>query len=99
MRKANARLNVTLDPEVLEVLNAECQKLGISRSAYISMACLQKMQSDKAIGMLPALLKPMAQLLENLTSDESLTALKSAELKELVDTISSSSDISSDAVG
>ena len=49
--------NISLPNEVMERLDKESKKLGLNRSAYISMALNEKWRNDEVIKVIPELSK------------------------------------------
>lgn len=61
--------NISLPDKVMERLDKESEALGLSRSAYISMALNQLWKSEEAIKAIPEL-KRLADKLEALDPKE-----------------------------
>jgi hypothetical protein len=55
MARAGKRIQVQLTPAVYEVLGQESEKLGISRSAYISMLIMKNKTESSAVEFLSTL--------------------------------------------
>lgn len=91
-KRKQCRMNLTLDPAVMRQLEIESEKVGISKSAFVSLALMQKFSSDKALSVLPEMMQQTTKLLKSLSSDDALTVLKSSELKSLVDSVSEASE-------
>jgi len=53
--------NISLPEDVRERLDEEAKKLGLNRSAYVSMALMQKWQQDDAMNSLPSILEALKQ--------------------------------------
>lgn len=49
-------VNVSLPAEVIERLDMESKKLGLNRSAYVSMTLNKMWQQDDAIRLMPKLI-------------------------------------------
>lgn len=50
------KLSITMDEELLKKVDEEAKKMYLSRSAFISLSVVQKMQQDSALDLLPKLL-------------------------------------------
>lgn len=53
--------NISLPEDVRDRLDEEAKKLGLNRSAYVSMALMQKWQQDDAMNSLPSILEVLKQ--------------------------------------
>ena len=58
------RINISLNEDLLKQIDVQAKKMNVSRSAYISNACSQKMQSDNFMNYLPGLVKAMNKAIE-----------------------------------
>ena len=63
------RINLTIDENLLKQLDEQANKMHISRSAYISVAISQKIQSDETLKALPELIKLAQKGLEGELKD------------------------------
>lgn len=58
------KINITLDKELIEKIDAEASKKYVSRSAYIAFAVSQKIQSDNMLDNMPELLQALKSAME-----------------------------------
>lgn len=61
---AKVKANLSFDSELLQQIKQEAEKKGVSLSGYISFVCSEKMDQNKAIGV-------MGELLEQVKKQES----------------------------
>lgn len=54
---AKVRANLSFDSELLVQMKQEADKKGVSLSGYISFVCAEKMDTNKAIGVMGELLE------------------------------------------
>ncbi len=60
------KLSITMDEELLKKVDEQAKKMYLSRSAFISLSVVQKMQQDSALDLLPKLLVALeSQDIEN----------------------------------
>ena len=58
------KINITLDKELIEKIDAEASKKYVSRSAYIAFAVSQKIQSDNMLDNMPELMQTIRSAVE-----------------------------------
>ncbi len=64
------RINFNINDELLAKVDAKAKELSVNRTAYISMAVSQKLQSDDMVKALPELYTAMKSLGEKLKNEE-----------------------------
>lgn len=69
---AKIRVNLSMDSELHEQIKAEADRKGVSVSGYISFVVAEKMEQNKAIGV-------MGELLEQVKVQEAKEKEKQAE--------------------
>lgn len=63
--KMNAqRVSITLPPEVIKQIDAECDALGIARSTYILLAVQFKLRSDTMMRDMPGMMVQAAEMMK-----------------------------------
>lgn len=63
--KMNAqRVSITLPPEVIKQIDAECDALGIARSTYILLAVQSKLRSDTMMRDMPGMMVQAAEMMK-----------------------------------
>lgn len=63
--KMNAqRVSITLPPEVIKQIDAECEALGIARSTYILLAVQSKLRSDTMMRDMPGMMVQAAEMMK-----------------------------------
>lgn len=73
------RLSISLNKELVKVLDNVCENTGLTRSGYISLAIRQKINNDKAIQELPSLLNELNKIN---CSIQDYNELKKTELEQ-----------------
>lgn len=74
------RINITISEELVRQVDERAKAMFISRSAYISTALAQKMQSDDAMKMLPEVAKTMQTAMDMMKQGKDPSAaLKAVE--------------------
>ena len=58
------RININISDDLLKQIDEKAKALFVSRSAYITLALVQKMQNDSVLDTMPSLVK-MAQQAQN----------------------------------
>ena len=58
------KINITLDKELIEKIDAEASKKYVSRSAYIAFAVSQKIQADNMLDNMPELMQTIRAAVE-----------------------------------
>ena len=56
------KFNVSMSPELYAKLEAACAEMGVTRSAFISFAVSQLINTQRVTGQLPELLEAVKQL-------------------------------------
>lgn len=56
------RINLNISDSLLEKIDKKCKELYLSRTAYITTACVYKLQLDETIESLPEVLKKIDEL-------------------------------------
>ncbi len=70
--KTNAqRVSITLPPEVIRQIDAECDALGIARSTYILLAVQSKLRSDVMMRDMPGMMVKAAEMMKFLQEMDS----------------------------
>ena len=64
------RVNVNLSEELVKKLDERAEALNISRSAYISLACSEKMKTEDALEMMPKLMAQLEAMKKSEASDK-----------------------------
>lgn len=63
--KMNAqRVSITLPPDVIKQIDAECDALGIARSTYILLAVQSKLRSDTMMRDMPGMMVQAAEMMK-----------------------------------
>lgn len=74
------RINVNISEELCQQVDERAKAMFVSRSAYISTALAQKMQSDDAMKMLPEMAKTLQNAMEMMKQGKDpSTAIKAVE--------------------
>ena len=58
------RVSITLPPEVIKQIDAECDALGIARSTYILLAVQSKLRSDTMMRDMPGMMVQAAEMMK-----------------------------------
>lgn len=58
------RVNINMSEELVQEIDKRAKSLYLSRSAFISMAISQKLQSDDLVKNLPILMEQQQQLID-----------------------------------
>lgn len=57
------RININMDEDLVKKVDAEAEKLFVSRSSYISMMIAEKLKNDDMIKQLPDVLSQLNSVL------------------------------------
>lgn len=60
------RININMPDDLVKKVDERAKQMFVSRSAYISMAMSQKVQSDDLLDVLPEMRSKLNQLAESL---------------------------------
>ena len=68
----NMRVNINISDDLLKQIDEKAKSLFVSRSAYITLALVQKLQSDSVIDTMPTLvdLAKKAQATETVQAEQ-----------------------------
>jgi metal-responsive CopG/Arc/MetJ family transcriptional regulator len=74
------RVNINISEDLCKKVDERAKAMFISRSAYISTALAQKMQTDDAMNMLPEMAKTMQTAMDMMKQGKDpSTAIKAVE--------------------
>lgn len=74
-----SRVNVSISPEILKLIDTECQRTGESRSTMIRRAVVQYLEAQKAMRELPRMNQMLDQL-QDILKDPRISA---SDLKDM----------------
>lgn len=59
------RINLTIEEDTLAQIDEYANKLGLNRSSFVSMCCLEKIKNDKLMKDMPKYLKAIEKILDS----------------------------------